>query len=209
MPDAELVEADAYTRAIAFLDANILHPMVLCDLLIRLAQERMYRAVWSRRVLDEVMRSVLRRRPEIPPELLQRRLDRMNEAVPDAQVDGYEHLLPATAVFGDDDHVVAAAMHARADVIVTENLRDFPAEELALRNVYAQRADDFLQSLWTADPRAIRLVLTEQAAGTRNPPFSVLDILRHLEPIAPAFVAMVRRVTPDPQIDDSATIGKK
>ena len=61
----------AFTTAL--LDANVLHPMVLCDLLIRLAQRGLYRALWTREILAEVVATVLRRRPDLSVELLRKR----------------------------------------------------------------------------------------------------------------------------------------
>jgi len=68
----------------ALLDANVLHPMVLCDLLIRLSLAGCYRILWSEEILSEVVRSVLRRRPDIAPDRMMRRVALMNETLPDA-----------------------------------------------------------------------------------------------------------------------------
>jgi hypothetical protein len=81
----------------ALLDANVLHPMVLCDLLIRLSQHGLYRARWSRRILDEVVRSVIRRRADLSPSKLERRIDMMNQAVADAEVEESEELIEPSA----------------------------------------------------------------------------------------------------------------
>ena len=51
----------------------------------------------------------------------------MNENVRDALVEGYERLIPAlTLPDPADRHVLAAAIRASADLIVTYNLREFP-----------------------------------------------------------------------------------
>jgi PIN domain len=201
--ETELVEADVHNRVSAFLDANTLHPMVVCDLLIRLALDELFRPAWSARVLDEVRRSVLRRRPDITEERMTRRLQLMNEALPGAEVRGYEHLLPATAVFGSDDHVVAAAMYAEVEVIVTDNVRDFPAGELAVRGLRAQTVDEFLQDLWLVDSASVSHVIAEQAEGTRNPALTVSDVLSRLSSIAPRFVGLAKAIAPtgDPHKD--------
>src|SRR5262245_8427709 len=118
--------------------------MALCDVLIRLAQRGLYRARWSADILNETVESIARRQPDIPRDRLTRRAALMNEAVADAEVTGYQGLIPALAVFGDDAHIVAAAIVGRADVIVTSNLRDFPEEHLRQYGLVAQSPDDFL-----------------------------------------------------------------
>ena len=69
----------------------------------------------------------------------------MNNAVPDSIVHGYEHLI-GTVILPDphDRHVVAAAIHARADAIVTFNLKDFPKDVHKSLNIEAVHPDDFL-----------------------------------------------------------------
>ena len=70
----------------ALLDANVLHPQILCDLLLRLAEHDAFRPLWSVEILTETIESILRRRPDLERERLQRRMNAMNEAFPDAIV---------------------------------------------------------------------------------------------------------------------------
>lgn len=179
----------AYT---ALLDASVLHPMVLCDLLIRLAQRGLYRALWSREILEEVVRSIARRRPDLSPTLLRKRIAAMQTTLQDATVEGYEGLLPALEELGNDAHVAAAAVFGRADVIVTSNIRDFPPRVLDRYRVAAQSPDDFLTHQWWLDPMAVVEVLVRQSEGTTRPPLSTDDILARLAPLAPEFVRLVR-----------------
>lgn len=176
----------------ALLDANVLHPMVLCDLLIRLGQRGLYRALWSREILAEVVTTILRRRPDLSIELLRKRIAAMQVALQDATVDGYESLVPAFHELGSDAHVVAAAVIGHADVIVTSNLRDFPKRVLERYGVSAQLPDDFLVQRWWIDPVSVAAVIVEQAGGTTRPPLTPNDILTRLAFLAPTFVKLVR-----------------
>lgn len=106
------------------LDASVLHPIVLCDLLIRLARKGLYQPLWSLAIREETNRSILRRRTDLSPDVLGRRLDAMKRALPDAMVEGYEPLIPGFSALGSDAHVAAAAVAAGAGVIVTLNVRD-------------------------------------------------------------------------------------
>ena len=176
----------------ALLDASVLHPMVLCDLLMRLAQRGLYRALWSREILEEVVRSIARRRPDLSIAVLRRRTAAMQAALQDATVEGYEGLIPTLRELGDDAHVAAAAVFGRADVIVTSNVRDFPARLLDQYRIAVRSPDDFLTYHWWLDAVAVVEVLMRQSKGTSRPPLSPDDILARLEMLAPAFVHLVR-----------------
>jgi predicted nucleic acid-binding protein len=107
-------------------DACVLHPAELRDFLMWLARTRLFRAKWTATIHDEWIRSVVRRRPDEQQEELRKRLLRtaniMNSAIPDSLVAGYESLITGIQLPDPDDrHVVAAAVFARAEVIVTFN----------------------------------------------------------------------------------------
>lgn len=68
------------------LDANVLHPIVLCDLLLRLALEGLYRPLWSGEILEETKRTILRRRPDLDRRALAARIAAMRHAFPEALV---------------------------------------------------------------------------------------------------------------------------
>lgn len=102
---------------------------MLRDLLLRLAVTDLYRARWSADIHDEWMRSLAANRPDIPPEHITRVRNLMDENVRDALVEDYASLvLGLTLPDPKDRHVLAAAIVGRADVIVTFNLREFPAD---------------------------------------------------------------------------------
>lgn len=174
------------------LDANVLHPIALCDLLLRLALEGLYRPLWSAEILEETKRSILRRRPDLERRALGARIAAMQRALPEALVTGYETRLAEFAALGTDAHVLAAAAHAGAHVIVTDNVRDFPAAALRPHGIKAQTADQFLVRHWQTEREVVARVLSEQAAGTRRPPLSVRDVLAGLERMVPRFVALAR-----------------
>lgn len=112
-------------------DACVLYPAPLRDLLIRIANAGIVRARWTDRILDECFDSIRDKRPDLPPDALDRTRRLMKEAVPDCVVGGYEPLITGLILPDPDDrHVLAAAVRADAQVIVTFNLKDFPAAEL-------------------------------------------------------------------------------
>ena len=169
-------------------DACVLHPADLRDFLMWLARTRLFRAKWTTTIHEEWIRSVVRRRPDVEQDGLQTKLLRtasvMNAAIPDSLVVGYESLISGIQLPDPDDrHVVAAAVFARAEVIVTFNLKDFPATSLQPLNVQAQHPDDFVLSLIDIDENAVCEAARKQRANLQNPPKSIDQLLDGLEKI--------------------------
>jgi hypothetical protein len=137
----------------AFLDACVLYPTVLREVLLGVADEGLFEPVWSPRVLGEWARAAARLGPG------QEAVARGEIAVlkarwPDALVaddPGAGLVLPDLA----DTHVVAAARGAGAELIVTLNLRDFPARALAELGLRAEHPDALLRGLWVDHPEAV------------------------------------------------------
>jgi predicted nucleic acid-binding protein len=119
-------------RFTVVLDACVLVPVTAADTLLRLAEREMYRPVWSEGILVEAKRAVARLHPEIEEEQVEYRFACMNKAFEDASISGWESLEGSIVLPDEDDrHIVACALIAGADAIVTNNVRDFPHEVLA------------------------------------------------------------------------------
>lgn len=132
----------------AFIDANVFFGARLRSLLLFLSQTKMYRARWSERVHQEWIAAVAAKHG-IDPAKLHTTRQLMDTAVPDALVTGYEQLEAGIKLPDERDrHIVAAASLARADVIVTFNLKDFPAEVLKSLRLEACHPDQFIQDLF-------------------------------------------------------------
>ena len=158
---------------VAFLDASVLYPAPLRDLLLELAVSDFYRAKWSEAVHDEWTRALRRRRPDIPATRLNRTRRLMDAHVRDALVSGYEELMAAIQLPDPDDrHVVAAATRGEADVVVTANLKDFPASVLAAHGLKAEHPDGFLVRLYQESPSRFVEALERVRTRLRNPPVS-------------------------------------
>jgi predicted nucleic acid-binding protein len=129
----------------ALLDACVLHPAPVRDLLIETANAGIFRARWSDDIHEEWIRSVLANNKRATPDGLARTRALMDAAVPDCLVTNYRGLIPELRLPDPHDcHVLAAAIVGRADVIVTSNLRHFPAEVLDAYGLEAQHPDTFL-----------------------------------------------------------------
>lgn len=156
-------------------DANVLYPSTLRDVLIRVGLARLVQPKWTEQILDEVFRNLRTNRPDLDPARLDRTLRLMNEAIRDVTVTDYEQLIDQL----DHRHVLAAAIHADAQVIVTHNLRDFPSDRLAPWGVSAQQPDDFLAGLHQDHPDTLgRIVAAITAVWGGEASYSdVLDSL--------------------------------
>ncbi len=166
----------------AVYDANVLYPAPLRDLLIRLAQAGLVRARWTETIHDEWSRNLLKDNPRLSAERLVRTRALMNDAVRDCLVTGYEDLIASLSLPDPDDrHVLAAAIRAGAEVIVTYNLTDFPAAILARFDIEPQHPDDFLIHLLDLAPAAVCTAVKRQRESLRNPPKTAEELLTTLE----------------------------
>jgi hypothetical protein len=137
-------------------DACVLYPAPLRDLLMHLALSDLYRARWSDLIHDEWTRNLLANRPDLNQDQLDRTRALMNAHVRDSLVDGFDYLIPVIDLpDADDRHVVAAAIHSGASLIVTFNLKDFPSASLQRYDIVAQHPDAFIVDLLDLQPAAV------------------------------------------------------
>lgn len=163
-------------------DANVLYPGHLRDLLLRVAQAGLVQAKWSGQILDETFRNIARNRPDLDPARLDRTRKLMNDAIRDVLVTGYESLIEVVDLPDPDDrHVLAVAIKANAQVIVTDNIRHFPQDKLSAWNIEAQTADDFVQDLIDLSRQTVYAQVQRMADSWKNPPGTVDDVLNALE----------------------------
>ncbi|WP_130865876.1 PIN domain-containing protein [Acidipropionibacterium timonense] len=182
------------TRFSALLDTCVLVPIVQADTLLRLAEKGLYRPIWSARIMDELVSAIERVHPHLPPGAASRRSAQMNRAFPDACVRAARSPIEDLVLPDDGDiNVLEAAIRGRADVIVTDNLKDFPESALAPFDLEAQSADEFLGNQLDLDPDATMIALAEQSAATRNPTMTVEAILTRIaRATAPQFARAAR-----------------
>jgi predicted nucleic acid-binding protein len=136
----------------------------------------------TEQILDETFTALERDRPDLDPAKLDRTRTLMGTAVRDWKVTGYEPLIDALKLPDPDDrHVLAAAIQAGAQVIVTANLRDFPADALQSWNVEAKSPDEFVLDQISLDRPAVYAAVQQIADSWRNPPGGVDEVLDRLE----------------------------
>jgi predicted nucleic acid-binding protein len=169
------------SQFIALLDACVLYPAPLRDLLMHLALADLFAAKWTEAIHEEWIRNVLENRPDLTRAQLERTRQLMNAHVRDCLVVDYEDLVPVlTLPDPDDRHVLAAAIRASADVIVTFNLGDFPPAVLGKWGIEAQHPDEFVTHLLDLAPHLVCAAAKRQRESLKNPPLSVDDFLASL-----------------------------
>lgn len=182
------------TVLVAFVDANVVFPATTRSVLLELARKKVFRLLWSDRVHEEWMRNLAARFPSIAPEKIERMRALMEGYVDDATVSGYEPLIASlTLPDPDDRHVLAAAIHGGASIIVTSNMRDFPAPALAAHGITAMTPDAFAIHLLSLDREGVLEALADDRADMRNPALAAdayLDALARSD--MPTFAAALR-----------------
>lgn len=125
----------------AILDTCVLYPAHLRDTLLRLAERGLYRALWSPDIVIELRRNLIE---VIDPDAVDRLLDQMRVAFPEAEVTGYGPLIDELRCHPKDRHVLAAAVRSDAGAIVTFNIGDFPDDSVEPHDIEALHPDTFL-----------------------------------------------------------------
>jgi len=168
-------------RFTCVLDTNVIYPIEIRDVLFWFAHYDMYTPKWSTHIFDE-WEHVMRRKGVGEAEI-EKRTNRALLAFPDALVENYEGLINGLKLPDKKDrHVLAAAIKTNANVIVTNNLKDFPKDYLASFGLTAKGADDFLTDIIDLDPHQAVSAFKELVLNRRNPDldeFEVLDIFRN------------------------------
>jgi predicted nucleic acid-binding protein len=166
----------------AFYDANVLYPAELRNLLMHLALTGLFRAKWSADVHEEWISALLEMRPDLTRDKLERTRALMDLHAVDALVTGYEDLIPGLRLPDPNDrHVLAAAIRGQADVIVTMNLRDFPADVVGAFGIEAQHPDEFVLHLLDLSPGAVMAAAESHRQSLKNPPQTVDEYFETLE----------------------------
>jgi len=182
---------------VAVLDACALVPIRLTTTLLWLAEAGLFQPLWSEPILDEVRRNLPK--VGVTPEQANRRIGMMREAFgTEALVDGFEDLVDEMNCDPTDRHVLAAAVVAGADTVVTFNLKDFPDEVAATHGILIIHPDSFLLQLLGEHADTVIAALERETAAFRNPPETVPRFLATLTATVPTFANLAADAFSDP-----------
>jgi len=147
-------------RFTALLDACVLAGGLKRNILLSLAETGFFRPRWSDKIMEET-EGAIRKITKGKADTSKQR-SAMERAFPEARVENYEKIGRLIELPDPDDvHVLAAALESKSDVVVTENLKDFPAKTVKLFNIEAKSPDDFICDCIDLDePRAMHTINT-------------------------------------------------
>lgn len=169
-------------RYTAILDACVLYPAPLRDLLLSLASEGVFGARWTLKIQDEWIRNLSANRPDLKPEALARTAELMNTAIEDCLIEKYEFMIDSiTLPDVDDRHVLAAAIFGHADAIVTFNLKDFPEVNASQYGIEILHPDDFVVAQYDLDPIRFLSIIKANRDRLKNPPKSAEEFIETYE----------------------------
>jgi len=175
-------------RFTAVVDACVLCSPLKRNLILSLAEAELFRVRWSEEILDETEKAIeillVKQRCEDAADRATRARAAMNKAFVEATVTDYDSLGNEIGKLPDegDRHVIAAAIKSKADIIVTENLKDFPKNMLAGYGIDAKSADEFIADAIDLNPAlaisAIKRMRLRLNKPEKTPEVLLLDMER-------------------------------
>jgi predicted nucleic acid-binding protein len=169
-------------RYTAVLDACVLYPAPLRDLLLSLAAGGVFHARWTHLIQDEWTRNLLAKRPDLKPDALRYTVETMNQAIEDCLIENFEYVTDSLSLPDQNDrHVLAAAVVGHADAIVTFNLKDFPTQHTRDLGIEILHPDDFLLAQYDRAPVEVLKIIKALRARLKNPQKSPAEVIATLE----------------------------
>jgi len=164
------------------LDACVLYPAPIRDLLLSLANEQLFKVKWSELIQEEWSRKLLKNRKDLKKIQMQKAIEAMNTAFPDANVTGFEDLIQSISLPDQNDrHVVACAIRCNADLIVTSNTKDFPLKELSKYDLEIQTPDNLVSNLIDINSGLACQALKKLIKRLKNPPVTKKEVYTNLD----------------------------
>ncbi|MEL6869127.1 MAG: PIN domain-containing protein [Pseudomonadota bacterium] len=165
------------------IDACVLCSTLKRHLLLALADAQLCSIHWSMRILEETERAIIiilnNNGRMDASERASQTVRLMQQAFPEAAVGAYERLEHGIGKLPDegDRHVVAAAIKSGADILVTENLRDFPRKTLALYGIEPLSCDAFVADVFESAPRAAQRAIDRMLTRFARPDLDMPSLL--------------------------------
>lgn len=180
------------TGPVDLLDACVLVPYPLVSALLTMAERELFEPRWSEEILDEVERTLIGKL-DLDPDKVKHRLGHMRAGFPESSVHGFEDLIEEMTCDAKDRHVLAAAVAAGADLLVTVNIKDFPKSSYEGFGLEVIHPEVLLSRLLNYDEEGCIEALHADAGRRRNPPMTTEQLLAQLARLAPTFANTVHQ----------------
>lgn len=166
------------TTMTALLDANVLYPAPIRDLLLHLADVKLFAPKWTEPIQDEWTRNLLFNRPQLKSKSLEATIKAMNTAFQNANVKRFHsHIGKLQLPDVDDRHVLAAAIKAKVNFIITFNLKHFPQQYINSFSIHVIHPDDFVVQLIHQKRETVLLALNNLVDNLKHPPMTREQVL--------------------------------
>jgi predicted nucleic acid-binding protein len=163
------------------LDACVLYPTVMREVLLGVAKRGLYTPLWSARILEEWARAARKLGPEGEAQA-RGEVALVRAGFPKAEVKEHKGLEARLYLTDENDiHVLAAAIAGGAEAIVTVNAQDFPRHILAEEGLERWDPDGFLWRLWSDHPEAVAAAVEEVRAEAERLSGEAWDVRRLLK----------------------------
>lgn len=181
------------------LDACVLYDSIMRNLLLCIADKELYRPVWSNKICNEVEHNLTKK---ISLDKAKKIITTINEAFPEAMdLNNSENIdFKNLNINPKDRHVVSTAICSNSQVILTYNIKDFPAEDLNQFSIEVQTPDEFLINILNLSYKKVLNIYEEMESQYKNPPIPREILLQWFKARAPKFTSMII-----PYLDGSIT----
>ncbi|MGH3679253.1 MAG: PIN domain-containing protein [Natronosporangium sp.] len=165
-----------------FVDTNVLFPFSVMDLMLALTEDAVHEVIWTETLLAEWERVIIRQHRR-SAESAASITAAIREFFPESRIAAEDYASLVTSMPGadpDDRHQMAAAISGRARILVTWNLRDFPAEPLAALGLRVADPNQYLCELLDQFPQEVTATVARLAGEKRRPPKTPTDLANDL-----------------------------
>ena len=179
---------------VVILDANVLFPFRVRDVLLTFAHDGLFRARFTEEIMAEWTQNLLKRKPSLE-DSINSQVNMIRQTFDECFVTGHMPLIEGLEMPDKDDrHVLAAAVRCSAQVIVTENKRDFPPDLLEEYDIEVLGADEMLVNTYELFPVEAARALGRVRGRYKNPHMNVSEFLLDLTRVGlPKLAATARR----------------
>lgn len=161
------------------MDTNVIYPIEIRDVLFWFAYYELFTPKWSNHIFDEWVAVMKSKR--VSEKEINKRTNYATLAFPDAKVENYEPLIEGLELPDVKDcHILAAAIKTNANIIVTNNIKDFPESYISQFGLSAKTADDFITDIIDLNHDKAIEAFRKLVLNRRNPDLDQYEVLDNL-----------------------------